>query len=147
MSERYRVLANEFLALPDKLYYYGPVVAGADAIYAFPSEFKSAEQIGMAAAGGALGVLLGAAAGSRNAHALHGLEADVPRAVTDHADWPIDRSLRRAIVFHKARVKSLRYGWMRGLNFELGVRRFFVHGGMFRRSANLQFLRAAGWPL
>jgi hypothetical protein len=79
MSERYRVLANEFLALPDKLYYYGPLVAAADAIYAFPSEFKSAEQIGMTAAGGALGALLGTAgAGTKNAHALQSLEATCP---------------------------------------------------------------------
>ena len=147
MPQRYHVLANEFLALPDKLYYFGPVVGGPDAIYAFPTRMKSAEQIGMAAAGGAVGALLGAAAGSGNAHALQKLEADVPRAVTDDPDWPIDRDLRRAIVFPKAKLKSMRYGWLRGLNFEMGVRRFFIHAGMLRRSANLKFLRDAGWPL
>jgi hypothetical protein len=141
-------LAGELLVRPDKVFYFGPIIGGPEAIYAFPKEVRSAQAIGMAAGGGALGSVLGAAR-DRNAHALQSIEADLPHAVTADPDWPREDTgdRRRALVFSKAKVTKLRYPWWGALTFDMGARRFTVQASMFRRATILRFLRGAGWDV
>ncbi len=145
MSAKYKVIAHQLTVPGEQMTCTGVVIASSKAIIVIPERIKSATAAGMAAAGGAIGAVLGAMAAPSQCRVLAKNVAVLPSALVDDADWPVRQKPKQAVVFFKEKVKYLRYPWWGAMSFEVGGETIRVTPFFIFRPSVVKTLREFGW--
>lgn len=139
--------------------YPGIVVASADFLYFAVNESLIVNAV--AAVGGAVGGLIGGLVRSNRPGAdpsrilpqpIESVEAknltELPRAVLQHRDWPVNWKSGPVIVVPKRSVKSLRTTfWLGGIEIQLDGASIRVFTPIFQRRQMAEYLKALGWDV
>ncbi|MFM8470644.1 MAG: hypothetical protein ACKODH_11875 [Limisphaerales bacterium] len=133
----------------------GLVVASAEAFFLVVG--PTATQMGMALSGGALGGVLAAylaknSAGKPLSDEVSGVIetdlAELPAAVTTHADWPVRQQSGPVIVIPREAIQCARYSfWKWGIFLPTANVEFRIEPPFFGRERLFQQLASLGWKI